>query len=245
MSEPLFLLKTGELYLKGENRHVFEERLVASIRRAAPGLTVRNHVGKLTVEGAGHDPTVLDALSRVFGIVWIELAHRVESAPRPILDAAVTLAREQVGATSFRISARRTWKGFAMRSVEINREAGTAVVEATGLPVDLEGADLDIRIEVGTPHAYLFARRVPGAGGLPGGSSGRAILMLSGGIDSPVAGWLAMRRGLEIEAVHFHSPPHTGPAALRKVRDLSRVLASCPSPPPRRRSGTPRPSRTA
>jgi thiamine biosynthesis protein ThiI len=92
--------------------------------------------------------------------------------------------------------------------------------------VNLGGPDLDVRIEVGTPHSYLFTRRVKGAGGLPAGCSGRALLLLSGGIDSPVAGWLAMKRGLALEAVHFHSPPHTGPAAVRKVRDLARHLSA-------------------
>jgi len=231
MAEPLFLLKTGELYLKGDNRPLFEERLVASIERAAGGARIHDHRGKLTVEGQGHDPDLLQRLERVFGIVSIELAYRIETDEDGIVAAAVERARaDAAGARTFRISARRAWKGFHLGSVDINRLAGAAVVEATGLAVDLGEPDLDVRIEVGTPHTYVYTRRVPGAGGLPCGSSGRACLLLSGGIDSPVAGWLAMRRGLVLEAVHFHSPPHTGPAALRKVRDLSAVLAAWQGP---------------
>ncbi len=227
MAEPLFLLKVGELYLKGDNRPLFEDRLVAVLERAAHPARIRNHRGKLTVEGAGHDPGLLQRLERVFGIVSIELAHRVETDEGAIVSAAVELASaEASGARTFRISARRSWKGFHLGSVEVNRLAGAAVAEATGLAVDLGEPDLDVRIEVGTPDTYVYTRRVPGAGGLPVGCSGRALLLLSGGIDSPVAGWLAMRRGLTLDAVHFHSPPHTGPAALRKVRDLSGILAS-------------------
>ena len=229
--EPLFLLKAGELYLKGDNRHLFEERLVASLERAAADARIRNHRGKLTVEGVGHDPQVLSRLERVFGIVSIELAHRVPTGEDEIIAAAVALARAGAsGASTFRISARRTWKGFSLRSMDINRQVGAAVAAATGLIVDLGEPDLDVRIEVGTPDTFLFTRRVPGAGGLPVGSSGRAMLLLSGGIDSPVAGWLALRRGLVCDAVHFHSPPHTGPAALRKVRDLAGVLAAWQGP---------------
>lgn len=231
MAEPLFLLKAGELYLKGGNRPAFEERLVASLGKATPGGRIHGHVGKLTVEGLGHDPQVLDRLARIFGIVSVEQAWRVDTDGRAIIEAAVTLASDAVDAAggslrTFRISARRTWKGFGMRSIEINREAGAAVERATGLAVNLDNPDLTVWIEVGTPHTHLFTRRVPGAGGLPAGCSGRALLLLSGGIDSPVAGWLAMRRGLSIEAIHFHSPPHTGPASLRKVRDLAALLAS-------------------
>ncbi|MBW2261736.1 MAG: tRNA 4-thiouridine(8) synthase ThiI [Deltaproteobacteria bacterium] len=227
MAEPLFLCKVGELYLKGDNRPLFEKKLVASIERAVGPARIRDHRGKLTVEGAGHDPEVLQRLERVFGIVSIELAHRVETDEDDILSTAVTLARSEAsGARTFRISTRRTWKGFHLNSVDLNCLAGAAVARATGLAVDLGDPDLDVRIEVGTPHTYVYTRRIPGAGGLPVGSSGHAVLLLSGGIDSPVAGWLAMKRGLTLDAVHFHSPPHTGPAALRKVRDLTGILAS-------------------
>ncbi len=231
--EPVFLLKTGELYLKGDNRHLFLKKLVADLARVAArsGATVVDHVGKLAVRGAGHDLALLDALGRVFGIVSIEIATSVPTDEGAIVDQAVVLASERVreaaGAlASFRIHARRSHKGFALSSVEVNRIAGAAVAVATGLSVNLDEPDLTIWIEVDSPRTYLYSRRVPAAGGLPAGSAGRAVLLLSGGIDSPVAGWLAMRRGLAISAVHFHSPPHTGPAALGKVEDLARALAA-------------------
>jgi thiamine biosynthesis protein ThiI len=231
MAEPLFLIKAGELYLKGGNRPLFEERLVESIGQALGRGRIRGRAGRITVEELGHDADAADRLTRVFGIARVELAWRIDTEARSIVEEAVSLARREVEARAgaletFRISARRTWKGFSMRSIDINREAGAAVAEATGLSVDLEDPDLNVWIEVSTPHTCLFTRRLPGAGGLPAGCSGHSLLLLSGGIDSPVAGWLAMRRGLDIEAVHFHSPPHTGPASLRKVRDLASLLAS-------------------
>jgi thiamine biosynthesis protein ThiI len=232
-NERLLLLKVGELYLKGANRPLFERRLMDHLGEvvARRGARARSYKGKIAVTGAGHDPVLLDALRRVFGIVSIELATAVPTDERAILAAAVELAAGEVESAAgrirtFRIDARRTDKRFGLESIDINRRAGAAVVEATGLGVDLGDPDLTVRIEVDTPRSYLYTRRVAGAGGLPRHSAGRALLLLSGGIDSPVAGWLAMRRGLGIEAVHFHSPPHTGPAAVRKARDLARLLAS-------------------
>jgi thiamine biosynthesis protein ThiI len=232
-AEPLFLLKIGEIYLKGDNRPRFEQMLVDSLRRAVEphGAVVKNYHGKLAVHGAGHAPAVLDALMKVFGIVNIEVAFGVQTDMDALVAQSVVLAREAVNGSggrirTFRIDARRSFKQFPANSIEINREAGAAVVEATGLRVDLGNPDLWVRIEVGKPHCYVYTHRIPAAGGLPAGCSGRAVLLLSGGIDSPVAGWYAMKRGLAIQAVHFHSPPHTGPAALRKVRDLARILAA-------------------
>ena len=184
------------------------------------GASVKNYVGKIAVGGVGHDPVVLAALGRVFGIASIEVAWSIPTNLDDIVEQAVTLATEQVGAapghaSTFRIDARRTYKAFEHTSMDINRVAGAAVARATDLSVNLGRPDLTVWVEVDTPRTYVYCRRVRGAGGLPAGSSGRGVLLLSGGIDSPVAGWLAMRRGLAIHPVHFHSPPHTDRKSTR------------------------------
>ncbi len=228
-----FLLKAGEIYLKGGNRRTFERLLAGNLRSAldgVPGVEVRGGGGKFEVSGAGHDPGVFRRIARVFGVVEIDLAFGVETDRRTVETTAVALARSAAGgsggaARTFRISARRSWKQFELTSQQLNSEVGALVQRETGMGVDLERPDIDVRIEVGPHETHLYAGRVAGAGGLPVGGSGRALLLLSGGIDSPVAGWLGMRRGLRVDAIHFHSPPYTGPAALRKVGDLAGVLA--------------------
>jgi len=127
-------------------------------------------------------------------------------------------------APSFKVDSKRTWKKFPLISTELSRRVGEDVVTRLGMKVDLGSPGITLKIQIDHDRAYLSVTSRPGAGGLPVGSSGRAVLLLSGGIDSPVAGWYAMRRGLRLQALHFHSPPYTGSAVTKKIEDLAAVL---------------------
>jgi thiamine biosynthesis protein ThiI len=231
---PAILLKAGELFLKGGNRPAFIELLVSNIREMAgrdfPSLEIREGVGKFLVTGCGHDPGLVEMLARVFGINLVEEVFICPPRIEAIEEAAVNIVRPLAGAfprqaPSFRVDCRRTWKKFPVSSMDTARRVGERIVRAFGLKVDLESAQVTLKIMIEARRVFLSVASRRGAGGLPLGISGRALLLLSGGIDSPVAGWLAMRRGLDLECLHFHSPPYTGSAVLRKVENLVRALA--------------------
>jgi len=168
-------------------------------------------------------------LERVFGLVSVSPTLMVDPEPGAIEEAAVcatraALARDPALARSFKVQARRSDKSFALTSYDLARRIGATVAAATAIPVDLHKPALTVGIEVATKAAYVFAETRPGPGGLPVGISGRGLLLLSGGIDSPVAGWLAAKRGLVLDALYFHSPPFVGDKSRDKVVALARAL---------------------
>ncbi len=239
----LVLLRYGEIGLKGKNRPEFERRLLEQARRALRGLEgvhVERLHGRLLVSGLSDDVSqrVMERLGRVFGIVsfspvWevpLDLAAIQEASAAAVREA---LARPRPGfpagaeapPVTFKVDARRANKAFPHDSLELNRLVGAHVLRAVpGLKVDVHRPEITLSLEV-RDFAYIYTVTLPGPGGLPVGTSGRAHLLLSGGIDSPVAGWMAMKRGLELEAVHFHSPPFTSERARDKVVELCRLLA--------------------
>jgi len=225
---PGVVLRHGELFLKRGNRRLFEDALVRNTRRALrdrTDVTVLGEHGRVFVLGAA-DEDLLERLRWVFGAASLSPAVFVERDLRAITERAVALALERApGARTFRIRARRADKSFPLTSADLGREVGAAVAAATGLPVDLERPDLAVGIEIGRRWTFLWVDEHPGGGGLPVGTAGRALLLLSGGIDSPVAGHLMQKRGVELAAVYFHAPPHTGDGARDKAVDLARVLA--------------------
>lgn len=221
----------AEIALKGGNRRLFERALV---RRVQDQLGDRGRVevagGRVLVHLAlGADPSDATlALCRSFGVVSAQLAVRLL---RPVemsavASEAIALAQDalQTGARSFKVAARRADKGFPLNSLELNRLLGAAVAEATGLRVDVHDADLELEVDVRPDAIFLAGGRVAGPGGLPTGVSGRALALLSGGIDSPVAAYLAAKRGLVLSAVYFHTFPYTGEGTRQKVYDLCRRL---------------------
>ncbi|MDR6224954.1 tRNA uracil 4-sulfurtransferase ThiI [Desmospora profundinema] len=224
------LVRYGELALKGRNRSDFENRLMQNIRlklKTYSGVKVKKTFGRIFVElnGEPMEP-VIESLRDVFGVVGICPAKKVETDLGVIQEAALQLVREHAPLPrTFKVKAKRAHKGFPHRSDAINRQVGTAVLrEFEGIRVDVHNPELLLHIEVRKEAAYLYGRDVPGPGGLPVGSSGRVMLMLSGGIDSPVAAYLAMKRGATVEAVHFHSYPFTSERAKQKVVDLAQIL---------------------
>jgi tRNA uracil 4-sulfurtransferase len=224
------LIRTGEIFLKGGNRSYFESRLIANIKRALarlPGVSVEKlHHRLLIWPGEAGAAKVMRALEQVFGIVSLSPARVVERELEAITAAAVEVAKKVHGKPSFKVESRRADKRFQPASPEISRHVGAAIVAAHGLPVDVHHPALTIGVEVGFEHAFVFGEDVAGPGGLPAGVSGTVELLLSGGIDSPVAGWLMQKRGCRVNATYFHSFPYTGDQTKEKVATLARKLAA-------------------
>ena len=217
-----------EIALKGKNRPWFVARLVRNLREAVSDLDVprvRALMGRIEVVlgPAAEWPVVRDRLSRVFGVANFARAGR---APLDVDAIAGEILRDLDPADpgSFRVSARRADKRFSLTSPQIEREVGGRIKEARGWHVDLGHPDLTIHVEALTSEAFYYFGKRPGAGGLPVGSSGKAVCLLSGGIDSPVAAWRMMRRGCRVLFVHFHSYPILSRASQEKARELARLL---------------------
>lgn len=224
---PGMALRFGELFLKGRNRRLFEEALYKNVQRviaSRENLKAWRAHGRIFVLGA-NDADIVARLKNVFGIASISPVYFCSKNIDEIKKMALELADRRPRKTeTFRISARRSDKKFPYTSTEIGRIVGAAVVERTGLGVDLEEFDFSVGVEVGPDWTFLWSETFRGAGGLPVGTSGRALLLLSGGIDSPVAGHFMQKRGLSLSAVYFHSFPYTSDGAKEKVFKLARLL---------------------
>ncbi|HEY8416208.1 MAG TPA: tRNA uracil 4-sulfurtransferase ThiI, partial [Thermaerobacter sp.] len=237
MRERVILVRYGEIGLKGRNRPQFEKALVRQIRRALagrPGVEVYRTPGRVWVEPGDDVDGALEALQRVFGVVAASPADRVPLDLDAITGAAVTVLGEALagekgtgeGPVTFKVEARRSNKAFPLTSLELNQELGRRLLAANpAVRVDVRRPRITVGVEIRHDAAYVYARSVPGPGGLPVGVTGRACALLSGGIDSPVAVWMAMKRGLTVIPVHFHNPPFTSERSKEKVMDLVRILA--------------------
>ncbi len=223
------LVRYGELALKGKNRGQFEQQLHRNLKGALQDLsaTVVRHHGRFSVTCPDDLlQQALERLRRVFGLVSFSPVTETALKLDSIKTAATGLAKDLVRVkTTFKVKARRSNKNFPHTSPEINQILGEHLLDQfPGLAVDLHNPAFTLEVEIGYEKAFLFVERIPGPGGLPVGTSGRSLLLLSGGIDSPVAGWLAMKRGLYLEAIHFHSFPFTSKRSIEKVVDLSLKL---------------------
>ncbi|MFP4345345.1 MAG: tRNA uracil 4-sulfurtransferase ThiI [Anaerolineales bacterium] len=205
-----FIIHYGELGLKGHNRPQFEKRLQHNIRTALEDLgkvKVRRRGSFLTAQVEGQAPRaqLIERLSRIFGIAYFAPAAVVPQAYEPIEEAVLEQARESIDPqTPFRIESRRSDKRFPIHSMEMNRRLGSAVVDLTGAPVDLSDPEVTVYVQIYPDGVYVFTRRIDGAGGLPVGTAGRVLVMLSGGIDSPVAAHMMLKRGCTLDFLHFH-----------------------------------------
>lgn len=233
LESTLVMSRVGELWLKGNNRRRFTRQLRRNLDKAlapvVPEAVISARPGRLFVE-VPEPAQVRAALAVCADTPGLIDVCAVVKCPPTLDDIEATalglVERSWLGARgSFAIDGSRAHKKLPFTSPQMNTRVGAAVQSATGLAVDLAKPDRTLHIEVGSRHAYLWLDARPGAGGLPVGTAGHALLLLSGGIDSPVAGYLAQKRGCRLEAVYFHSPPYVGEGTKEKVLGLARRLA--------------------
>ena len=228
----VILVKNGEIVLKGLNRSTFEDILIKNIRRRlAPAGTFTFHKSQSTITVIPDDDNIdfdlaIECMKHVFGIVGFSVAAVCEKDIEAIKQTALEFLGDDLRAVrTFKVNGKRSDKRFAMTSPEICREVGAHILSnIQPLKVDVHAPELTVTVEV-RDQVLVHGNQWKGAGGLPVGSSGKACLLLSGGIDSPVAGWMMAKRGMILEAVHFASPPYTSRRAEEKVKDLAAIVA--------------------
>lgn len=221
------MVRYGELSTKGKNKRNFIDRLGTNVRnslRGFDGLVVKANRDRMHINLNGDDSElVMQRLSQVFGIQNFSPAIRVEQDLDAVKETAVAMVSEQfVEGTTFKVNTRRSDHDFELDTNEMNDELGGWILDhVPGITVKMKQPDIILRVEVRANGIFLSSETRQGAGGLPVGTAGKGMLMLSGGIDSPVAGYLGMKRGVSMEMVHFFSPPYTSEQALAKAKELT------------------------
>lgn len=234
-----FLIKYGEIGIKGKNRYLFEDALVRQMRFALKEVDgdfyVHKAQGRVYVECESeydYEETV-ESLKRVFGIVGICPVVRVEDRGFEQLSKDVVSYIKEMypeGNQTFKVEARRSKKQYPMTSMELNCELGGVILDAfPGMKVDVHNPSIRLNVEV-REEIYLYSEIIPGPGGMPVGTNGNAMLLLSGGIDSPVAGYMIAKRGVGLQATYFHAPPYTSERAKEKVVDLAKLVSRYAGP---------------
>lgn len=234
-----FLIKYGEIGIKGKNRYLFEDALVRQVRFALKDVDgefdVYKSQARIYVDCSGdydYDDTV-ERLSRVFGIVGICPVVRMEDQGFDQLKKDVVAYMDEAYPDkhlTFKVEARRARKSYPKNSMEINCDLGEAILDAfPETKVDVHHPDVMLNVEI-RREIYVYSQIIPGAGGMPVGTNGKAMLLLSGGIDSPVAGYMISKRGVGIEATYFHAPPYTSERAKQKVVDLAKIVSRYAGP---------------
>ena len=231
-AKKVLLVKYGEIALRKGNRAFFEHKLLDAIRHNLrdTNLSVTREQGRFLVENPDGDidsDAVIPRIRHIFGLTNFCPAAKTEATHiDDIRRLALAFFREHCpGHATFKVETKRSDKNYPLQSGQISAEIGGDIFESDlGLAVDVQNPDITLRVELRN-NTYFYVNSTPGPGGLPYGTSGRGVLLLSGGIDSPVAGYLAARRGVEITAIYFHSPPFVSERALDKVRDLTRELS--------------------
>ena len=229
----VFLLKCGEIVLKGLNRKKFEDRLLANIKRrlkplGVSAVTMRQSVIYVEIPAEADGDAVMEAVQKIFGIALICRAAVCDKTLESMQQMAESYLAERIAqARSFKVETKRGDKRFPMTSVQVSQHLGGELAEKyPHMKPDMHHPELTIHFEIRDQYAFVHAGPVPGAGGMPVGTNGRAALLLSGGIDSPVAGYMMAKRGLELVGVHFFSYPYTSERAKEKVFALGRKLTA-------------------
>ena len=229
-----FLLKYGEIGIKGKNRYLFEDALVRQVRYALKDVDGNFDVHKsqariyVDCEGDYDYEDTVEHLKRVFGLVGICPVVRMEDKGFEELKKDVVAYMAEMYPDrnfTFKVESRRARKSYPKNSMEISRDLGEAILYAfPEIKVDVHHPDVLVNVEVRN-EIYVYSEIIPGAGGMPVGTNGNAMLLLSGGIDSPVAGYMVSKRGVGLEATYFHAPPYTSERAKQKVVDLAKIVA--------------------
>ncbi len=234
-----FLIKYAEIGLKGKNRHLFEDALMKQIRlslkKTDGKFEVMKEQGRIYIEclSAFDFEETVAALQHVFGITGICPVVHVEDHGFEELQKEIIQYMNNVYPDknkTFKVNARRARKNYPLTSMEINCELGGTILDAfPEMKVDVHQPDILLSVEI-RERIYIYSEVIPGPGGMPVGSNGKAMLLLSGGIDSPVAGYMVAKRGVKIDAVYFHAPPYTSERAKQKVVDLARIVSAYTGP---------------
>lgn len=224
--ERVVLIKYGELTTKKGNRKFFVNTLYQNIKKKLDGLNVKisRDISRMYIEFSDNEiDLVLEKLNQVFGVHSYQVAYKIETDLDSIKDLAVEVMKEKMG--TFKVETRRANKNFPIQSIEFSRQLGGIILKNNqNLSVDVHNPDTTLTVEILDRYTYLYTDIYYGLGGYPVGVQAKGMLMLSGGIDSPVAGYLALKRGVKIEAVYFEAIPHTSLEARNKVIELSRKL---------------------
>lgn len=229
--DKILLVRYGEIILKGNNRRLFENKLVQNIRYALrdEDVNIKRDQARIYIEPVSKDCDIDNLIKKtikVFGVVSVSPAVRIPCDYDLIKKIAVELLEDKLKVKTFKVQTRRANKDFPLTSPEVCREVGAHILDKLDyLTVDVNNPNAVVSIEI-RDLAYVYTDIIPSFGGLPVGTNGKALLLISGGIDSPVAGWMMAKRGVEVDAIHFFSPPYTGPKAKEKVIDLCRIMAS-------------------
>jgi len=236
-----FLIKYAEIGTKGKNRYLFEDALIKQIKNALKrvegSFIASKETGRIYVQAlAPYDyDEVIEALQRVFGIAWICPMLQIEDKDYENLKQTVTEYMEQVypdPSFRFKVYSRRADKNYPVNSEQMNRDLGEVILKAfPDTRVDVHTPEVMLHVEI-RKVVNIYSLMIPGPGGMPVGTNGKAMLLLSGGIDSPVAGYMIAKRGVKIDAVYFHAPPYTSDRAKQKVVDLAKLVARYSGPIP-------------
>lgn len=225
------LVRYGELTLKGTNRKMFVNQLKDNVKRALIPLSGYHVKGKrdrmyIELSPEADINEIIQRLSKVYGIKSISPVIKIDKNEEKINQSAIQLSQNFEKGSTFKVDVKRVDKSFRLDTYELQRQVGGAILkENNNITVNVKNPDYEIKIEVRMGAIYIYEKVIAGAGGLPVGTGGKTLLMLSGGIDSPVAGIEVMKRGVTVEAIHFHSPPFTSEKAKDKVIELTRILA--------------------
>ena len=236
----IFIVRCGEVALKGMNKPYFERMLLDRIKKLLKkfdGVKAYRHEGLIFVRadkelnpGTEGKQAILKEIGKVFGVASISPAMECESTMEDIGQTAVEYMMEAIeerGVKTFKVNAKRADKNFPVKSPDISRQIGAAVLKGCKvLKVDVHNPDVKLFVDVRHDKSYVYQDKIPGFGGLPLGTNGKGMSLLSGGIDSPVATWMMAKRGMMIEAVHFHSFPYTSQRAREKVEELAALVAT-------------------
>ena len=219
----LILIKYGELTTKKDNRKFFIKELVNNIRKKIDDIEIEYSLDRMYIKSNNIKETI-SKLKEVFGIYSIIECYKVNTNIDEIKNTILNILKE-INFKTFKVITKRSDKTFPISSMEFSSKIGGIILKNIESKVDVHNPDIYVNIEIKNGYTYIYTNEIKGLGGYPVGVQGKGLLMLSGGIDSPVAGYMALKRGIDVECIYFDSPPHTSDMAREKVFDLARKLS--------------------
>lgn len=226
--EKIIIIKYGELTTKKDNINFFINALRDNIKKSLKDIDnkITYDHGRMFIETSDYE-NVLNILKKTFGIHEINIGYKLKTNSLEEINAELLNLLKDKEFKTFKVNTKRSDKSYPINSMEISRKVGGTILKnISNIEVDVHNPNLEINIEIRKNEAYIYFEKIKGIGGYPVGTLGKGLLMLSGGIDSPVAGYLAMKRGIKLECIYFDSPPHTSKEALNKVKELASILST-------------------